>query len=497
MKRILTAGEMSLADSFAIENIGIPTMVLMERAALAVVVDIIARDMDISNILIVCGTGNNGGDGAAVARLFAEKGIRSDIMLLGNPEKRSEQLRAQLEILKHYGADEVSDIEKGKYTLIIDAVFGIGLSRNVQGDAALIIEKINKEAAVKVAVDIASGIDADTGRILGCAVKADLTVTFARGKTGHYIYPGCEYSGEVIVCEIGIPVDEHLGKSNIHLIEKSDFKAIPVRSEYGNKGTFGKLLVIAGSKNICGAAFFAACAALKCGIGMVRIFTGAENRSALSTLLPEALIDTYDEENIDFDLLDKGLKWADAAVIGPGIGTGCAAGSILERFCEVNTLPTVMDADALNLLSLNPGLWEKVKFRSIITPHIGEMSRLTGLSAKEIKAAPLDVAAAFAKNHNTVCVLKDAKTVTAYPDGGCYINTSGCSALAAAGSGDVLAGILGGFVTGYKDVDIPIEAMGVYYHGILGERAAEKCTKEAATASSLLYVMEKSEIREI
>jgi hydroxyethylthiazole kinase-like uncharacterized protein yjeF len=486
MKRILTADEMSRADAYAIQNIGIPSLVLMERAALGVAEEILSRDFDLSHILVVCGPGNNGGDGVAVARLFAERGIASDVLFTGVPEKRSEQLRAQINILKYYGINEVSDIVPGKYTLIIDAIFGIGLSRDVAGRAAEVISRINLENAKKVSVDISSGINADTGQVLGCAVKADLTVTFARAKAGHCLYPGKAYSGEVVVREIGIPVDETNSGSRLYAVDDADFLRLPVRNEYGNKATFGKLLVIAGSRNICGAAFFAACAALKCGIGMVRIITDSANRAALSTLLPEALIDTYDTGYISDEALKRCIDWADGVVIGPGLGTDKMSAELFERFLTLNDLPAVMDADALNLLAADEGLWNKIHFRTAVTPHIGEMCRLTGLSAKEIKSNALDIASDFAKKHDTVCVLKDAVTVTAYPDKDRYINTSGCSALASAGSGDVLSGIIGGLTVRYKDCHLPIEAFGVHLHGRCGETAGKLAGNGPATASDLL-----------
>lgn len=490
MKRILTAKEMSSADAFAIQSIGIPSMVLMERAALSVVEEILNRKKDISAILVVCGTGNNAGDGVAAARIFAERGIKSDILFVGDPKKRSGQLSDQINVLKYYGISEVSSVTPGKYSLIIDALFGIGLSRDISGDAENIIGQINAEKAYKVAVDIPSGISADTGKILGCAVKADLTVTFARAKAGHYLYHGGLYSGEVVVKEIGIPVREDKDGGHIYQIEKNDLASLPARNEFGNKATFGKLLVIGGSGKICGAAFFAACAALKSGIGMVRIFTSKENRTALSVLLPEALIDTYDDSGISVEELKKALDWADGVVIGPGLGTDRSSVELLENFCRINKLPAVIDADALNVISKNSNIWNEINFKTVVTPHIGEMCRLTGLSAAEIKEDPIRAASEYSKEHNTVCVLKDARTVTAYPDGRVFINTSGNSALATAGSGDVLSGILGGFAVRYKDCGFPIEAIGVYMHGLLGETAAGNSGKDAVTARDIISAMD-------
>ena len=489
MKRIITAHEMSSADAYTIDKIGIPSEVLMERAAFAVFCEIKKRKPNALQILIVCGTGNNGGDGVAVARLLAEEGINPDILLLGDPAKCSPQLKAQLHVLEYYDVNYVSDIEDNKYDLIIDAIFGIGLSRDICGATADIIKKINEQSAYKIAIDIPSGIEGSTGHICGVAVKANLTVTFACAKTGHFIYPGVAYSGETVVANVGIPADKIIDNGRIYHIEDSDIKNLPKRDEYGNKATFGKLLVIAGSKDICGAAYFAASAALKSGAGMVKIITDRDNRGALSALVPEALIDTYEAGGCYEEMLDKALSWADGVVIGPGLGISDVSTELFNTFVELNNkhrLYTVMDADALNIIALNESYWDKIGFEYAVTPHIGEMSRLVKAPPDDIKAEPISFASAFAAKHNAVCVLKDAVTITSYPDGKSYINTSGCSALATAGSGDVLSGIIGGMLVSHKEVQLPLEAVAVHVHGRIGERAAQKYSSSSVTASTLI-----------
>ena len=483
---------MSRADAYTIDEIGISSEVLMERAALAVYAEIKKRGLNTVQTLIVCGSGNNGGDGAAVARLLAEDGVIPDILMLGNPEKRSTQLKAQLRVLEYYGANYVSDIEEGKYSLIIDAIFGIGLSRDIDGSTAEIIKKINAQSAYKLSVDIPSGIDGSTGHIRGTAVKADLTVTFACAKTGHFIYPGVMYSGETVVKNVGIPADKIISDSRIFHIEDSDIQKLPKRDEYGNKATFGKLLVVAGSKDICGAAYFAASAALKSGAGMVRIITNHENRGALSALVPEALIDTYEAGGCYEEMLDKALSWADGVVIGPGLGISDVSLNLFETFVKLNNkygLYTVMDADALNIIAEDKSYWHKIGFKCAVTPHIGEMSRLIKGSPADIKSDSIGCASDFAAKYNVVCVLKDAVTVTSYPDGKSYINTSGCSALATAGSGDVLSGLIGGMLVSHACAELPIEAMAVHIHGRLGEAAAERYPARSVTAGTLLEEM--------
>lgn len=491
MKRILTAKEMSGADAYTIETIGIPSEVLMERAALAVFREIKKRKLDTLRTLIVCGSGNNGGDGAAVARLLAEEGLIPDVLMLGNPEKYSAQLKMQLRALEYYDVNYVSDIEDGKYDLIIDAIFGIGLSRDITGAAADVIKKINAQTAYKVSVDVPSGIEGSTGHVRGIAVKADLTVTFACAKIGHFIYPGAMYSGETVVANVGIPAEKIVANGSIYHIEDSDIKNLPKRDEYGNKATFGKLLVIAGSANICGAAYFVAASALRIGAGMVKILTSSQNRSALSILAPEALIDTYDEE-CDESKLEAALSWADGVVIGPGLGTGDISVDIFNKFIELNNkhrLYTVMDADALNIIASDENYWSRIGFDCAVTPHIGEMSRLVNAPPADIKADPIKFASDLAAKHSIVCVMKDAVTVTSYPDDRSYINTSGCSALATAGSGDVLSGIIGGMMVSHRKVQLPLEAYAVHMHGRLGESAARRHLASSVTAGMLIEEM--------
>ena len=496
MRRILTVEEMSSADKSAV-CFGIPSLVLMERAALSVVEEIVNHGLDTSSILVLCGQGNNGGDGAAIARIFAERGIKSEIMLFGNPDKFSEQLKTQLHICEHYDINIVKKYEPEKYTLVIDAIFGIGLHRDISGEIYEVITKVNNSGATVVAVDISSGISGNTGKVMGCAVRADMTVTFAAAKTGHYLYPGAGYTGELVIKDIGIPVGDN-EKNSLYNIEESDFNALPKRDETGNKSTFGKLLVIAGSKDIFGAAYLCAKAALKCGIGMIRVITEKSNKTALNTLLPEAFVDTYDEKKADEEkienLIRTGLIWADGVVIGPGLGTDICSEMILETFLKLNSrkdcmLPVVFDADALNMIAKGEFDWKFDETLNVVTPHIGEMSRLVNKTVSEIKEDLIGTAKKFAYENNVICVLKDARTVVAYPKGDVFVNTSGCSALATAGSGDVLSGIIAAFRLRYMKTGLPVEAMAVYLHGALGNIASKDASAGSVTASELPEIL--------
>ena len=485
MIRVLTSAAMGAADQRTITG-GIPSLVLMERAALSVLKVIRECELDCSNVCVLCGTGNNAADGVAVARLLIEEGDNADLYLLGDESHYSPEMKQQLEITSNYDVFTVSRFNPDEYTLIIDALFGTGLKREVTGGYAKAIDKVNKSGTPVVSVDIPSGLSGDTGEILGTAVFADITVTFQYPKQGQLIVNGPAVCGDLFVENIGIFPYADRSDSGCFILTEEDLETLPARNESGNKGTFGKLLVIAGNREICGAAFLSAAASLKTGIGMVKIFTSAENRTALSVRIPEALITSYGENTSDLEKLESDLEWADAVLIGPGIGTDDFSKELMKRFLKLNSKPTVMDADALNILSASPELWNSVRFDCTITPHVGEMSRLTSLSPGEIKADPLGTASLFAAEHKVTCILKDHVSVTAYPSGLTFINTSGCSALASAGSGDVLAGMTAGMITRYRGENLPVAAMAVYRHGTAGEQAAEELGCEAATSADLL-----------
>ena len=486
METILTAASMAAADKYSIDK-GIPSLVLMERAALSVKNVLYDNDIDVSKTLIVCGTGNNAADGVALARLLAEDGYYPEIFLSGDPAKYSHDLNVQLEIASNYDIKTVKRLRTQNYSLIVDAIFGIGLKRDITGDFATAINKINEGDTPVVSIDIPSGLNADNGDIMGTAVSADLTVTFQYAKVGQLIKNGPALCGELYIENIGILPESPLPEDEYFAITEDDFDHLPARNESGNKGDFGKLLVIAGGEDIFGAAYLCACAALRSGIGMVKVFTHSANRTPLCTLLPESLITTYEGCTEDLSKLKKDLEWADAVVCGPGIGTGDFANALLKELLTVNTLPLVLDADALNIIA-GSGLKQlrELKCSCTVTPHIGEMSRLTGLAVSDIKNDPLTIAARFAEANHVTCVLKDSCTVTAYPSGLAFINTSGCSALATAGSGDVLSGMIAGYTAKYRNVALPLEAMAVYRHGTIGEDAAEDYGADAVTAATLL-----------
>lgn len=485
MIRVQNSASMAAADQNTISG-GIPSLVLMERAALSVFRVIREAELDTSNVCVLCGTGNNAADGVAIARLFLEEGDNADLYLLGDEDRYSPDMKHQIDIISNYEVYTVNRFNPEEYTLIVDAIFGTGLKREVTGNYAKAIEKVNESGTPVVSVDIPSGLSSDTGEILGTAVFADITVTFQYPKQGQLIVDGPAVCGDLYVENIGIFPYSDKDDEGCFILTSDDIEDLPSRDETGNKGTFGKLLVIAGNRDICGAAYLSACAALKTGIGMIKIFTSAENRTALSVKLPEALITTYGENTSDLEKLEADLEWADCVLIGPGLGTDDFSAELLKKFLKLNRKPAVMDADALNIMAANPELWKSVQFDCTITPHIGEMSRLSGLGSYTIKADPIGTARTFAAEHNTTCILKDYVTVTAYKSGLAFINTSGCSALASAGTGDVLAGMTAGMITRYRNTVFPLAAMSVYIHGLAGEQAAEELGIEAVTSNDLL-----------
>lgn len=473
MEFLLSSEQMKHCDSDTIREIGIPSLVLMERAALAVTDEICRSGCDLRSVLVVCGSGNNGGDGFAVARLLDEQGVRVTAAFVGNEESLSEETAVQKKICENCGIKISSNFMQREYTVIVDAIFGIGLSREIEGRYAQVIDWINRQAAYTVAVDIPSGVSADTGHILGCAVHADLTVTFAYRKLGHVLFPGTEICGKVVRREIGITADRfERGVPTVFTYSEEDLSRIARRRAYSNKGTYGKVLLIAGCRGMSGAAFLCAMAAYRTGSGLVRIFTPECNREILQTGLPEALITTWSGEQFPAQELAAALAWSDVTGIGPGLGTGRIQEEILHHVLTEYRKPLVIDADGLNLLSKQPELLYDTDAPVILTPHIGEMMRLTDNTKDEILEDLLRAARRFAREYHVICALKDARTVVS--DGvRTYVNTSGNNGMAAGGSGDILTGIVCGLLA-QKMPAFDAAALGVYLHGLAGDAAQEK-----------------------
>ena len=334
---------------------------------------------------------------------------------------------------------------------------------------------------------------------MGIALRADLTVTFGWEKTGTALYPGREYAGRVEVADIGFPgqaldaVKEAEGTAAGDFAVTygdDDLKRIPRRPAYSNKGTFGKVLIVAGSRNMCGAAYLSALSAYRTGAGLVKLLTVEENRQILQERLPEAIVATYTPDQLmegrdEFrKMIEAQMEWADVVVLGPGLGNGPYVEYLVEDILTSAFVPVIIDADGLNAIAGHPYLTSYYTENIIVTPHLGEMARLTGESVDQIKENLAATALEYAGRYGLTCVLKDAATVTAGRDGNLYINSSGNSAMAKAGSGDVLTGIIAGLIAIGMDEE-EAACLGVYLHGRAGDAAASKSGAHSLLASEL------------
>ena len=488
MKYLVTAQEMKQYDKNTIEYLGIPGPVLMERAALAAE-DFLKERFDAvkerTKVLIFAGMGNNGGDGLALARLLASDGYDVAVRLVGNPEKATEQWNGQWQILQHFPVKTDSNADINEYNVIVDAVFGVGLSRPVEGIYAKTVEQMNEAEGFKLALDVPSGICSDTGEILGCAFRADATVTFGFCKRGLVLYPGAEYAGQIRTARVGIGPESFLEQiPEMFTYEKGEL-CLPKRNPAGNKGTFGKALLVAGSNGMAGAAVLAAKAAYRTGTGMVKVITAEENRQIIQQGIPEALYGSYRQ-------LSESLEWADVIAIGPGIGREEQAMQCLKTVIEKSRKPLILDADALNLLAEKGGenLAEQLRSQGaegriiLLTPHVGELSRLLKRTIPECKQNFLTCARMLAEHFHAVAVAKDARTVVCREQGAYYLNITGNSGMATAGSGDVLTGVILGFLAQGADA-FPAATYGVYFHGMAGELAAKQHTEYGVMAGDI------------
>lgn len=492
MDYLVTGEEMKKCDANTIEFFQIPSCVLMERAALASVEVLLTEGFDTKKVLILCGSGNNGGDGLAVARLLHGKGVKTDVCFLGKESSATQDTLQQLEICRKYHVKLISKPNFCEYTSIVDAIFGIGLSREIQGHYQDYIRLANEAAVNILALDIPSGIHANTGRVMGIAIKAAVTVTFAYCKRGLLLYQGKAHAGRVIVRDIGItdesfreqyPLAFTLTKEDI-----ADNRLLPQRPGYSNKGTFGRVLMVAGSLHMAGAALLAAKAAYKSGSGLVRIFTDTGNRQMLNTGLPEAIVDTYEPPKA-LEALSSIDRWPTVIGIGPGLSQGSDKIEILTYLLSrKDVTPLVIDADALNLLARDLTLLKNHNQPLIITPHVREMARLMKVSITDVLKDLPGAAMSFAKEYQVICVLKDAGTVVS--DGSrIYINQSGNSGMASGGSGDVLTGMLTGFLAqGLKPFAAACRA--VYLHGLAGDYAALEANEYSILATDIIRALD-------
>ena len=514
MSFILSRDEMRDADSRTAMELHVPSAVLMERAALLTAGRVIKRLDDISGkkpygkkVLIACGPGNNGGDGFACGRILMERDIFVEFLFVRQEEKMSPLEREQYLSVRALKEDAVffGSIPVIDHDVIVDAVFGISLSRKVEGEFAGIIERINdgkKQGAFVISIDIPSGIDADSALVQGVAVHADETVSCGFLKPGNVLFPGALYNGELIEGNIGITEKSLKQRPRISCLEDREIR-LPDRKADSNKGSYGKVLIAAGSERIAGAAILSAKAALRTGCGMVMVLTHEKNRISIQTALPEALVTTYDEssfsgeksgqtslfdsvaKNIE-DIVKEAVSWSSVIAAGPGIGTDTDSERLLKAILDnAGSRPLVLDADALNIISNNTELLSGVSAETVITPHLMEMSRLTGIPVREVKTHIMDIASDFASGYHLSVVLKDSRTVTAFSNKDIVINLNGNNGMATAGSGDVLTGIIASLIGQGVDTE-RAAALGVALHGRAGDRAMKERGAHGMTATDII-----------
>lgn len=499
MKYLLTSKEMKYYDQYTIETMGIPAMVLMERAAMCVFHEIIRRfspntesDFSVTSVLIMVGMGNNGADGLALARMLSEAKYEVDVCCVGNQEHATKQWKQQYSILMHYpvnlfwsGTDKKC-IQR-EYTIVVDGLFGIGLSRRVEEKYLEAIRTMNSTRGYKIALDIPSGLDTNTGEVLGEAVQADLTITFGVLKRGLVFGCGPDYTGELVIGEIGIS-EIAFATRRPQMFYKDNLECcmsqlLPQRAKHGNKGTFGKLMLFAGDYNMAGAAILSARAAYRVGAGMVKVITAKENRVIIQETVPEALLGTIGDWK-------ESVTWADVVAIGPGMGKSDVTYNLLRDLLKETTQPLVIDADGLNLLAENEYLCQLLMMSAttrdiILTPHVGELSRLTGKSVEELKKDLANAAMELAKELHVTVVAKDANTFICKENHPICVNFLGNSGMATAGSGDVLAGIIAGLLAqGMASWEAACN--GVYLHAIAGDMFAVQNGEHALMASDLI-----------
>ncbi len=430
-------------------------------------------------IAVICGNGNNGGDGFVIARYLYEHGAEISVYLpLGKP--RTEDATYYYEQLPQFIISEEFD---GKYDIIVDAIFGIGLSRAPDEKLTNLFEKINSNGAKIVSVDIPSGVGSDTGKVFTTAVNADLTVTFIALKPCFMLPDASDYCGEVTVCDIGVKPINCLYET----IEKPTF---PKRRRNSHKGTYGTALIIGGSYGMAGALMLCSKAALRSGLGIAKCVMCKSIYPAFTSYLPEAVCmptnetpnGTLDSNYIDIEKLTKD---ATALLFGCGVGTDSSTAEILRKIIKESNIPTVIDADGINLISRNIELLKESKVPLVLTPHPAEMARMCRTSVKEVEEDRINIARNFAVKHNCYLVLKGANTIVAEPSSKISVNMCGNPSMATGGSGDVLAGVTVSLLAQGYEPSFALKSA-VYLHSHAGDKAALKRGMHSSLPSDII-----------
>jgi len=503
--RILNAAQMREADRRTIQDIGIASLVLMENAGRQVVaaVESLYPDLAERRIAIVCGTGNNGGDGFVVARTLEQRGFDVSVFVIGRHTEVKADARINLEILGRTGqtvvevgdetAWELHGAEIAGHDLIIDAMFGTGLSSPLTGFYETVVADINEAGVPIVSIDIPSGMSADTCDVIGDSIEATVTVTLAAPKLPLVLPPAEMKAGEVVIADIGIPSDviDQLEGPRIDLLTRDQMRAlIQPRAPDAHKGDFGRVLIVAGSVGKAGAAVLCAQGAMRAGAGLVTVAAPTSCQPTIAAHAAEYMTEGLDETadgTVHFSAAEAVLGIdADVIVAGPGLGRGEAVTTFVRELLDKSEGPLVLDADALNAFADEPALLVGREGRDlIITPHPGEMARLVGCTVEDLQADRIGIATDFAKRHRLYLVLKGYRTLVVTPDEKVFVNPTGCPGMATGGTGDVLAGMLGAWLAQLLDAEAACK-LAVYLHGSAGELADADNGEVSMTAGDLI-----------
>ncbi|MFL5350028.1 MAG: NAD(P)H-hydrate dehydratase [Hyalangium sp.] len=498
MQSALTAAQMREAEQAAETRFGMPSALLMENAGRALAEAARSVAGTGGRFVVVCGPGNNGGDGLVAARFLREGGARISVAVVGDSARMTPEARRNLQALEAYGVSTQSlDAmpEPGAGDVVVDAIFGTGLSRAPAGPFAEAITRMGhwrRAGAKMVAADVPSGLQSDTGEAFSPCVEADVTVSFGLLKRGQILEPGASLCGELRRVDIGMSAaaSRSLTGPVLRLVEEADAReALPPRRADTHKGTYGHVVVVAGSRGKSGAAALVARAALRSGAGLVSVATRADLVDAVLAHAPEIMGVPLEGSGplglADLESLVAAADGKDALVMGPGIPRGPETGALIGELLSRVEIPAVLDADALNAVAADLSVLRKAKGPVVLTPHPGEMARLTGRSTKEVQAHRLDVAQQLATGLKVTVVLKGARTLIASADGELYVNSTGNPGMATGGSGDVLSGICGAFLGQGLRVPDAIWAA-VYAHGLAGDLAAQKRGKVGLIAGDII-----------
>ena len=503
--RVLNTDQMREADRRTIEDIGIPSVVLMENAGRQAVAAMEAafEDLATSRVGVICGRGNNGGDGFVVARTLIQRGIETMVFLLGSVAEVRGDARTNLEILGRIGVTvvEITDAQEwelhsteiSECDVIVDAILGTGFRGRLSGLLETVVADVNSLSAPVVSIDLPTGVSADTQVLEGEAIDASMTVTLAAPKIPLVFPPADSHAGDLVIADIGIPhpvIDEVEGQYLELLTREQMRELVPVRAPESHKGDFGRVLVIAGSRGRTGAAHLAAMGALKSGAGLVTVATPHSCLPIVAAMAPEYMTEPLEETTsgtIDFGAVDRVLDMqTDVIALGPGLGQAPGTAAFVQALVERAGVPLVLDADALNAFVGDP---ERLVGRDgvdvIITPHPGEMARLLGVSVEEVQRDRLGTARDFAAAHRVHVVLKGNRTVIAAPDGRTFVNLTGNAGMATGGTGDLLTGMIAAWFAQLLDAEAASK-LAVYLHGTAGDLAEADEGEVALTAGDLM-----------